>query len=514
MSRDPLRGAAPLPKATTVARIGCVAALALGLANCASQPQRSASRGSSSEIGAFPQKKYGAASPRVVGENEEVPKGGGRYLVGKTYTIAGRSYTPRENPGYSAVGTASWYGEAFHGRRTANGEVYDMRSITAAHPTMPLPSYARVTNLTNGHSMVVRVNDRGPYHGGRIMDVSERVATYLNFKANGTGRVKVDYLGKASTAGSDDRKLLASLRTDGSLSPSPFSGNETIQVASAEPIATPRPPLTASPALPRPAPAAAPVIALAERVETPATQAAVAAPALERAVAAPVVLARNIPLPPERTLDVGASIGTPARGRITPLPSSVATAPRVLASSTVAYSPVASAVPAPAQVQVAASAPIPVNAPAPINAPAPLRPQAASLSYAPSGAAPLVAPSSASARQLSALYYAGDAASAATFTPSGDPLGRISTSGQVPLRQAISRPADELSVAVGVFRDRANAERIAGLLGRKAHILPLTLSGNEAYKVSAGPFVNPAEAKQAQERAIEAGAVDARLVMR
>ena len=120
---------------------------------------------------------------------------------------------------YTVVGMASWYGAAFHGRRTANGEVYDMGSITAAHPTMPLPSYARVTNLDNGYSVIVRVNDRGPYHGGRVMDVSSRAADVLGFKGAGTAKIKVDYVGRAPMEGSDDNTLLASLRTDGSRRP-------------------------------------------------------------------------------------------------------------------------------------------------------------------------------------------------------------------------------------------------------------------------------------------------------
>jgi rare lipoprotein A len=130
--------------------------------------------------------------------------------------VAGRRYYPAENPSYTAVGMASWYGAAFHGRRTANGEVYDMASLSAAHPTMPLPSYARVTNLENGYSVIVRVNDRGPYHGGRVMDVSSRVADVLDMKAMGTAKVKVDYVGPAPIEGSDDSQLPASLRTDGS----------------------------------------------------------------------------------------------------------------------------------------------------------------------------------------------------------------------------------------------------------------------------------------------------------
>ena len=114
----------------------------------------------------FSQAKYGHASAKVVADGQPVPRGGGQYLVGHPYSIAGHRYYPAEDPSYSAVGMASWYGAAFHGRRTANGEVYDMASFSAAHPTMPLPSYARVTNLGNGYSVVVRVNDRGPYHGG------------------------------------------------------------------------------------------------------------------------------------------------------------------------------------------------------------------------------------------------------------------------------------------------------------------------------------------------------------
>src|SRR5271170_8066714 len=160
-------------------------------------------------------KKYGRASRKVVADGEAVPHGGGQYLIGRPYTVAGRRYYPAENPSYTAVGLASWYGAAFHGRRTANGEVYDMGSLSAAHPTVPLPSYARVTNLQNGYSVIVRVNDRGPYHGGRVMDVSSRVADVLEFKGAGTARIKVDYVGPAPMEGSDDNQLLASLRTDG-----------------------------------------------------------------------------------------------------------------------------------------------------------------------------------------------------------------------------------------------------------------------------------------------------------
>jgi rare lipoprotein A len=193
--------------------LASLAVSVVALAGCASQsPQVSYSHGHEH----FAQGKYGHASPKVVADGQPVPRGGGQYLVGRPYTVAGHRYYPSEDPSYTAVGMASWYGAAFHGRRTANGEVYDMASLSAAHPTMPLPSYARVTNLSNGYSIIVRVNDRGPYHGGRVMDVSSRVAEVLDFKAAGTAKVKVEYVGRAPMEGSDDSYLLASLRTDGS----------------------------------------------------------------------------------------------------------------------------------------------------------------------------------------------------------------------------------------------------------------------------------------------------------
>ena len=110
-----------------------------------------------------------------------MPKGGGTYQVGAPYTVAGRVYVPEENPHYHAEGLASWYGDDFHGRLTANGEVFDLNGISAAHPTLPLPSYARVTNLANGRSLIVRVNDRGPYHGNRIIDVSMQGRASVGF---------------------------------------------------------------------------------------------------------------------------------------------------------------------------------------------------------------------------------------------------------------------------------------------------------------------------------------------
>lgn len=167
----------------------------------------------------FAESAYGVkASPRVV-EGDVVPKGGGRFLVGNSYTIKGRRYQPREEAGYDRAGLASWYGDAFHGRRTANGEIYDKQHLSAAHPTMPLPSYARITNVDNGASVLVRVNDRGPFHAGRLIDVSSKTAEMLDFKRAGTGNVRVQYVGRAPLEGDDTPYLMASYTTKGGRTP-------------------------------------------------------------------------------------------------------------------------------------------------------------------------------------------------------------------------------------------------------------------------------------------------------
>src|SRR5881394_3850164 len=205
-----------------MARGAIAAGTCLIVANCAS----------SGKFASRVDPKYGvSSSPRVVAFGEPVPKGGGTYRLGKPYTVAGRVYVPEEDTNYRQDGLASWYGDDFHGRLTANGEVFDMAALTAAHPTLPMPCYARVTNLSNGKSLIVRVNDRGPYHGNRLIDVSNKAAELLEFKGNGVARVRVEYVGRAPLEGSDDRQLIATLRT-GAPAPSP----SMVRVASARPF--------------------------------------------------------------------------------------------------------------------------------------------------------------------------------------------------------------------------------------------------------------------------------------
>lgn len=122
------------------------------------------------------------------------------------------AYLSPSERAYKKVGRASWYGAAFNGRLTANGEIYDMHNLTAAHPTMPLPSYARVTNLENGASLIVRVNDRGPFAADRVIDLSKQAATMLDYKDDGLADVKVEYVGRAPIEGNDNEFLMASYK--------------------------------------------------------------------------------------------------------------------------------------------------------------------------------------------------------------------------------------------------------------------------------------------------------------
>ena len=148
----------------------------------------------------FAESKYGVkASPRVAfSKGKPLPRGGGRDQTGQPYKVKGRWYYPKEDKKYVKVGHASWYGEAFHGRLTANGEVYDQYAISAAHQSLPLPSFIHVTNLDNGRTLVVRVNDRGPFVGDRLLDLSYGAAARLGIVEDGVVRVKIELINAAS----------------------------------------------------------------------------------------------------------------------------------------------------------------------------------------------------------------------------------------------------------------------------------------------------------------------------
>ncbi len=166
---------------------------------------------------AFSEREFGVkTSPRVT--KAKYPKrGGGRVMPLKPYTVRGVTYQPVAGPGYVERGRASWYGQDFHGRRTANGEIFGAYYLTAASPVLPIPSYARVTNLENGRSVMVRINDRGPYMSGRIIDLSYQAAEILGYRTKGSAEVEVRYVGPAPLAGDDTKILMASVNRPSAL---------------------------------------------------------------------------------------------------------------------------------------------------------------------------------------------------------------------------------------------------------------------------------------------------------
>ena len=181
-------------------------------------------------------------------EEKKVPQVG-HYKVGKPYQIANVWYYPREDYSYDETGIASWYGPGFHGRLTANGEIYDQTDMTAAHRTLPMPSLVQVTNLENGRSVRLRVNDRGPYAHGRIIDLSKRAAELLGFVNQGTAKVRVQVLEVESR----ELAMLASGGTAGATAAPPAVPVENVAVQALPPPGGAAPARTA--ALPAPPPA-------------------------------------------------------------------------------------------------------------------------------------------------------------------------------------------------------------------------------------------------------------------
>lgn len=189
-----------------------------------------------------------------------VADGRSSYKVGGTYVIGGQVYSPNENYAYNESGMASWYGPGFHGKRTANGEAYDQRAMTAAHRTLPMPSVVRVTNLDSGNSVVVRVNDRGPFAHSRIIDVSKAAAEKLDMIRSGVASVRVEILPNES------RRMKDIAQNGGSVS-------EQVAAMQGAPTLAPRAAIAAVPPPPPPPPPATRPVAPAPTITTLATPA-------------------------------------------------------------------------------------------------------------------------------------------------------------------------------------------------------------------------------------------------
>jgi rare lipoprotein A len=222
---------------STASRLALVVLAGASLAACATVQPKYATRGGSAP---------GTGAPVA-----------GGYKVGQPYQVAGIWYVPKEQPNYDETGIASWYGDAFQMKATANGETFDMNQFSAAHTTLPLPSIVEVTNLDNGKTLRVRVNDRGPFVDNRIIDLSRAAAQQLGYDRKGLARVRVKYIGPAPLAGPEAGVRYASATATATPSaplaaassmPIAVAPAESIQVATLAPPpaakATSLPPLT------------------------------------------------------------------------------------------------------------------------------------------------------------------------------------------------------------------------------------------------------------------------------
>jgi len=296
-------------------------------------------------LGACAELKFGvSAVKKIQGPAEAAPapapRAQGIYKVGEPYQIFGVWYYPAEDWNYAETGIASFYGGErsgtdFHGKLTANGELYDMNALTAAHTTLPMPSLVRVTNIENGRSIVLRVNDRGPFARGRIIDVSRRAAQLLGFEGQGTARVRVEIQPeesqrlKAALTGRDENQTVAAVpRTavaSDALPPPPGARETRTQAA-----ALPPPSATLPAARTDPARAAQPTTRQGRPRETQAPLARQAAPIQTQAARDPVAAA---PAP--------APVRAPATvGRNNQVAAAPAPVPRSVASNEVAALPV------------------------------------------------------------------------------------------------------------------------------------------------------------------------------
>jgi rare lipoprotein A len=191
-----------------------------------------------------------SAPPPPEDHTVQVPPNAGVYKVGEPYQIDNVWYYPHEQPDYDETGIASWYGPDFYGKYTANGELYDGNKLTAAHRTLPMPVNVRVTNLDNGKSIIVRVNDRGPYARGRIIDLSRRAAELLDVVQNGTARVRVTYIGRADVNGAPAETTPPEIANALPAVPAGAVNSQALNMVPGVPVA---PPVTSVP-LPAPPP--------------------------------------------------------------------------------------------------------------------------------------------------------------------------------------------------------------------------------------------------------------------
>lgn len=468
--------------------IAATLALSISLAGCGSSPT-STHGGKVSGKGLVWDPKLGVfASPKVVADGKRVPKGGGRAMVGKPYKVAGKRYVPRLDPSYKVVGMASWYGADFHGRRTANGEIFDANALTAAHPTMPLPSYARVTSLATGRSITVRVNDRGPFHSNRVLDMSRRTAEMLGVRSAGIAKVQVEYVGPAPVQGDDTRTLLASYRGPREVAPASEGIGETL-VASVTSL---------------------PGVLVSGLTGSSSDEEAPVREAPRPIVVADAAPVASVPVAADATVEVASAEVVAPDGpavRTAVLPPA---RPPVIETYAVVASVDPAAILAPVQVATLEPAVLPPVQPAAFSEPLP-SPDPVVATQPPMvfqvGPQPVQAPqrSSYAEDRVSAAYAAVDSVG------SGVGLSDLTRSLAEMAAPRAAAPSDAAVVQVGMFRDPNNAARIAAAFDRLGTVAveDVTVNGKilKRVRVSAATGVDADDLIAAAARAGALGAV-------
>ncbi len=412
-----------------------------------------------------------ACSSKPPGTARSPDDGRGSYKVGKPYTVDGVTYYPAEDMTYAETGIASWYGPGFHGRYTASGEVYDQEGVSAAHKTLPMPSIVRVTNLDNGRTVIARVNDRGPFVSGRIIDMSKGGARQLGIDMTGTAHVRVEIMRRESEIvkqvalqGGGVSQQMAALASPSTNPPDVLDAAPGPMIASAsQPIWSPGDPPPRVPMVRSDGNAASAPADSAPVVSSPAAP----APVTSTPLAPPPstdngqVAAVPVAAPPSRNLQVASS--------------PVALPPPVRQAS---WSPQ----------ELADTNGIDAGTgPQPVSPPSTLGNQASVLS----GGAHAYAPTA-------------PGAPAAVQKPAANP------------RLAATTPAGQGGVYVqaGAFSQLESAERVRVQLSRygNASVSPVQANGRELYRVRLGPVSNAQAADSLRQQMLQAGYRDARVV--
>jgi rare lipoprotein A len=377
--------------------------------------------------------------------------GVGRYRVGPPYEIDGVWYYPAVDYGYDRIGVASWYGEEFEGRLTANGEIFDLNSLTAAHTTLPMPSIVQVTNLENGRSIHLRVNDRGPFADGRLIDVSRRASQLLGFETRGTALVRVTILRDESIAAAEEA----------------MRGSGQILVAQASPAAAPLP-ISASAY--SAAAAAPPMAGSAAPLRAGAAIEARAAPLRRQNAAIP-----GEPRPALARLAASSRAGRPSSPPVAQPPSPGAPVRTAMASTTP-----------------------PSTAPMPRPGP----PPRTSYRFA------LI--SAAEAAELLSIHSPPRQPG---YVASSLPVAKLPPSVPKVAARAGESPG-RIFVQAGAFARRDNAERVERRITRlgNVRITASSVNGVAIYRVQLGPFENPEQARRLLARVVDSGYPGARIV--